>query len=171
MRIYEELFIVKPDAPEEDVDAYIATLRDLITASGGAVEKEEKWGKRKLAYRVSKYNEGSYVLFLFTATPETIHELERRMRVTDMVIKFITVRRDIRMKKIAKRRKHREVRAARKPAPPVAPPAMPGDAGHVVPGAPGAHAAPGAPVAEPAAAPVAVAEPVVPAAPAEGTGK
>ena len=166
MRIYEELFIVKPDAPEEEVDAYIATLRDLITASGGAVEKEEKWGKRKLAYRISRYTEGFYVLLLFTATPETIHELERRMRVTDMVFKFITVRRDERLKKVDKRRKHREARAARKPPPPAPPPAMPsGDSGHGLPGAPGTHAAP--------AMPAAPAEPVAAAAveSAEGTGE
>jgi len=170
MRIYEELFIVKPDAPEEDVDAYITTLRDLITAGGGAVEKEEKWGKRKLAYRISKYSEGFYVLMLFTAAPETIHELERRMRVTDMVFKFITVRRDIRLKKVNKRKKHREARAARRPAPPAAPPAMPsGEAGHPLPGAPGAHAAPAMPAApaEPAAAPVAE---TVPGS-GEGTGE
>jgi len=173
MRIYEELFIVKPDAPEEEVDAYITTLRDLITASGGAVEKEEKWGKRKLAYKISKYSEGFYVLLLFTATPETIHELERRMRVTDMVFKFITVRRDIRLKKVNKRKKHREARAARKPPPPAAPPSMPTGEGHGAPGAPGAHAAPAMPAAP--AAPAAPAEPVAVAAavtePAEGTGE
>jgi len=165
MRIYEELFIVKPDAPEEDVDAYIATLRDLITAGGGAVEKEEKWGKRKLAYRVLKFNEGIYVLLGFTAAPETIHELERRMRITDMVIKFITVRRDIRLKKVAKRQKHREVRAARRPTPPAPPPAMPsGEPGHGAPGAPAAHASP--------AMPAAPAEPVAAAPEAsEGTGE
>jgi len=174
MRIYEELFIVKPDAPEEDVDAYITTLRDLITASGGAVEKEEKWGKRKLAYRISKYTEGFYVLLTFTATPETIHELERRMRVTDMVFKFITVRRDIRLKKVNKRRKHREARAARRPPPPAAPPAMPSEGGHGLPGAPhAAPGAPGAPVAHPM--PAAPLEPAAVAAAvpesAEGTGE
>jgi small subunit ribosomal protein S6 len=132
--------------------------------AGGAVEKEEKWGKRKLAYKVSKYSEGFYILLLFTAAPETIHELERRMRVTDMVFKFITVRRDIRLKKIEKRRKHREVRAAKKPPPPSAPPAMPSEPGHSAPGAPGGHAAPGAPAP---AAP----EEATPVAAAEGTGE
>jgi small subunit ribosomal protein S6 len=149
MRVYEELFIVKPDAVTEEVDAYIGQVKEIITKAGGSIEKEEKWGNRKLAYRVQKFAEGGYVLLQFSATPETIHEIERRMRVTDMVIKFITVRIDEKMKKIEKRRKHREKRAARKPPPPAAPPAMPtmpSEPAAVIPGAP-APAMPAAPVA------------------------
>lgn len=130
MRIYEELFIVKPDAPEEEVDAYIGQVQDLIAKGNGTVDKTDKWGTRKLAYKVQKYSEGIYVLIQFTSTPELVREVERRMRVTDLVIKFITVRIDEKMKKIEKRKKQRDKRAARKPAPaPMAPamvsPAMP----------------------------------------------
>jgi small subunit ribosomal protein S6 len=159
MRIYEELFIVKPDAVAEEVDAYIGQVKDLITGAGGTIEKEEKWGTRKLAYRVQKFAEGIYILLQFAAKPETIHEIERRMRVQDMVIKFITVRIDEKMKKIEKRKKHREKRAAKRPPPPVAPPAMPhmpSEPAAVLPGAP-AHPAPAAPVP---AAPEAPAAPV-----------
>ena len=67
MRIYEELFIIKPDFPEEEADAFVEQMRTLVTNGGGTVDKVEKWGKRKLAYRVGKYREGSYVLFQFTA--------------------------------------------------------------------------------------------------------
>jgi small subunit ribosomal protein S6 len=137
MRVYEELFIVKPDAPEEEVDAYIGQIKDLITSGKGSIEKADKWGVRKLAYRVQKYNEGNYILVQFSAEGELVKEVERRMRVTDMVIKFITVRIDEKVKKIEKRKKQREKRAARKPPPTVAAPAVP--------------AAP-APPAEPAAA-------------------
>ena len=143
MRVYEELFILKPDAPEEEVDAFIGQIKDLITAGKGTVEKAERWGGgvRKLAYRVQKYSEGLYVLVVFTAPAELVREVERRMRVTDMVIKFITVRIDEKMKKIEKRRKRREKRAARKPAPSIAAPAAP-----AVPAEPAAHApAPGMP--------------------------
>jgi small subunit ribosomal protein S6 len=151
MRIYEELFIVRPDAPEEEVDALNEQIRQLITSSGGTVEKVEKWGVRKLAYRVMKFNEGAYVLFVFQAGPSLVRELERRLRVNDLVIKFITVRIDEKLKKIEKRRKAREKRAARKPAPPVAAPAapfVPAEPAAATPGAP----APGAPVpAEPVA--------------------
>ncbi len=59
MRIYEELFIVKPDVPEEEADQFVETLRTQLTAAGATVDKVEKWGKRKLAYRVDKYREGA----------------------------------------------------------------------------------------------------------------
>jgi small subunit ribosomal protein S6 len=142
MRVYEELFIVKPDTPEEEVDAYIGQIKDLITTGKGTVDKADKWGVRKLAYRVQKYNEGLYVLIQFSAPSELVKEVERRMRVTDTVIKFITVRIDEKLKKIAKRKVHRDKRAARRPAMPTPPPAMmvPSEpsAGGPAPGMPGA---------------------------------
>lgn len=142
-RIYEELFIIRPDEPEEQIDQLIEQLTVLIANQGGNVDKSEKWGVRKLAYRVEKRTEGFYVLLQFTAKPETVHELERRLRVTDQVLKFLTVRVDEKMKKVEKRRKDREKRAARRPAPPVAPPSMP-TAEHAGPGEP-AGPRPGAP--------------------------
>jgi len=174
MRVYEELFIVKPDAPEEEVDAYIGQLKELIANGKGTVDKADKWGTRKLAYRVQKYNEGVYVLFQFSSSPELVREIERRMRVTDMVIKFITVRIDEKQKKIDKRKKAREKRAARRPPPmmaqPQAAPAMPAEPA-AVPGLPG-HAAPAAPAAaHPSpAAPAGAAHPApAPPAPAKET--
>ncbi len=163
MRIYEELFIVKPDAPEEEVDAYIGQVKDLITHGNGTIEKADKWGTRKLAYKVQKYNEGIYVLIQFSSSPDLVKEVERRMRVTDLVIKFITVRIDEKIKKIEKRKKQREKRAGRRPAPQAAAPALPMVPAEPAPGIPGApvvHAAPGAPAAAaPAPAPApAVAE-------------
>ena len=141
MRVYEELFIVKPDAPEEEVNTFIDQLKTLITTAKGTVDKVDNWGTRKLAYRVSKYAEGHYILIQFSSAPDAVKEIERRLRVTDMVIKFITVRIDEKQKKIDKRKKAREKRAARRPAPQVAAPAAPA----AVPGAPTEHAAPGAP--------------------------
>ena len=69
MRIYEELFILRPDVPEEEIDQLIEQLTTQISAGGGNVDKSEKWGIRKLAYRVQKKNEGFYVLLQFTAEP------------------------------------------------------------------------------------------------------
>ena len=114
MRIYEELFIVKPEAPEEEVDAFVETLRTQLTNSGATVDKVDKWGKRKLAYRVDKYREGSYVLLQFSANAETVKELERRLRVSDVVIKFLTVRIDETLKRLDKRKKERDKRAAKR---------------------------------------------------------
>src|SRR6202162_6444608 len=125
MRVYEELFIVRPDAPEEEIDQLIEQLTTLIASQGGNVDKSDKWGVRKLAYRVQKRTEGFYVLLQFVSKPETVMEIERRLRVTDQVLKFITVRIDEKMKKIEKRKKAREKRASRKPAPQVAAPAAP----------------------------------------------
>jgi small subunit ribosomal protein S6 len=140
MRVYEELFIVKPDAPEEEVDAFIQQVKELIANGKGTIEKEEKWGVRKLAYRIQKYNEGAYVLIQFSAPADLVKEVERRMRVTDQVIKFITVRIDEKTKKIEKRKKARAKRAARKPPAPVAPAALASEPATVVPGMPGAPA-------------------------------
>ena len=115
MRIYEQLFIIRPDAPEEEGDTFIETMRGVVANSGGTVDKVDKWGKRKLAYRVGKYREGAYVLFQFSAGPEAVKEFERRLRVSDLVIKFLTVRIDETLKRVEKRRKEREKRAHRKP--------------------------------------------------------
>jgi small subunit ribosomal protein S6 len=158
MRVYEELFIVKPDAVEEEVDGFLDQLKTLISTGKGTVDKVDRWGIRKLAYRVSKYAEGQYILMQFSSSPESVKEIERRLRVTDMVIKFITVRIDEKQKKIDKRKKAREKRAARRPAPQAAAPAAP--AAPAIPGEPAAapllpgvpveateHAAPAAPVA------------------------
>ncbi|HYP09030.1 MAG TPA: 30S ribosomal protein S6 [Bryobacteraceae bacterium] len=121
-RIYEEMFILRPDATEEEITPIVDQLRSTVTSAGGTVDKEERWGVRKLAYRVEKRNEGYYVLMQFTAGPQTVKEVERRLRVNDAVLKYLTVRIDEKLKKIEKRRKVREKRAARKPAPVVAPP-------------------------------------------------
>jgi small subunit ribosomal protein S6 len=147
MRIYEELFIVKPDAPEEEVDTFVETLRTQLTNTGATVDKVEKWGKRKLAYRVDKYREGSYVLLQFTANADTVKELERRLRVSDVVIKFLTVRIDETLKRLDKRKKERDKRAAKRasqaPANPA--PAQPSLEKQMTEG-PAAPAMPGKPV-------------------------
>ncbi len=163
MRVYEELFILKPDAPEDEAEAFVGQIQNIITTGKGTVDKTDKWGVRKLAYRVAKYNEGNYVLIQFTSAPELVHEVERRMRVSDLVIKFITVRIDEKQKKIAKRKKARDKRAAKRPPPQVYTPSA--SAAAAIPGAPAPappeHALPGKP---PEAAAVAATE--TPAAPA-----
>ncbi|HWF47832.1 MAG TPA: 30S ribosomal protein S6 [Bryobacteraceae bacterium] len=171
MRIYEELFIVRPDATDEEVDPVIEQLKNVITHTGGTVDKTEKWGTRRLAYRVVKYNEGQYILLQFTAEAGTVKELERRLRVSDLVLKFITVRIDEKLKRIEKRKKAREKRAARKPPPPpammpvFASPVLPGEASAPVPGAP-VQSAPAIPVSPSAVAPAAPAPAAQPATPA-----
>ncbi len=143
MRIYENLFIVKPDAAEEEVDTFIEQMKTVVTNTGGTVDKVEKWGKRKLAYRVQKYREGAYVLVQFSAGPETVKEFERRLRVSDYVIKFLSVRIDETLKRLEKRKKDREKRAHRK-ATAAPPPAQPSVAQQMM-GEAGGAALPGLP--------------------------
>src|ERR1017187_9839170 len=116
MRIYEELFIIKPDAPDEEVDQFVEQLRTQLTTAGATVDKIDKWGKRRLAYRVDKYREGFYVFFQFTSEPDAVKELERRLRVSDVVLKYLTVRIDETLKRLEKRKKDRDKRAAKRAA-------------------------------------------------------
>lgn len=138
MRIYEEFFIVEPDTPEEQIDAYVEQIKGIVTDAGGSVNKVDKWGKRKLAYEIGRFSEGYYVLIQFTAPPDPVKEIEHRMRVTDMVMRWVTVRIDEKLKKLAKKTKQREKRAKRRPAAaqPVAAPAMPAPTPAPMPGAP-----------------------------------
>ena len=102
LRVYEVMFIVRPDAVEEDVDKLIAGFTTSVTNGGGTVKNVEKMGRRKLAYMVRKFNDGNYVLLTVEANGAVVLELERRLRVSEPVIKFITVRIDEEEKRLAK---------------------------------------------------------------------
>lgn len=115
-RAYEVMFIVRPDLTEEDVDKLISTLQAHATNAGATVANAEKMGKRRLAYDVKKFSEGLYVLFTLNAEGKGIYELERRLRVTEPVIKFITVRTDEEQQRLEKVRKLRAARTKRPPA-------------------------------------------------------
>ena len=109
-RVYEVMFIVRPDVAEEDVDKLIAGFSTTVTGGGGTVKTVEKMGRRKLAYMVRKFNDGNYVLLTIEAGGPVVLELERRLRVTEPVIKFITVRIDEEEKRLAKVKAARGVR-------------------------------------------------------------
>lgn len=148
MRIYELIFICKPDLPEEEVDVQIAAVQETIESGGGTVAKVDKWGKKKLAYKVQKFTQGYYVLVEYSMEDNLgiPKEIERRLGVAEPIIKFLTVRIDEELKRAAKLRLKREKRLARKPAP--APrPAAPKPETPVEPGAPTAPV-PAAPAAE-----------------------
>ena len=101
-RTYELMFIVRPDMTDEDLDKLISTLQSVVPTSGGNVVKVEKMGKRRLAYTVRRFHDGIYVLMVVEGGGAVIHELERRLRVTEPVIKFLTVRVDEEQKRLAK---------------------------------------------------------------------
>ncbi len=120
MRIYEIMFILRPDMPEEDVDKFIAQMENIVTSTGGAIQKVDKWGRRRLAYEVRRQREGQYILFTFEGGPATVREFERILKVSEPVIKFLTVRIDEELKRLAKLKEQRDKRAARKPSAPQA---------------------------------------------------
>ena len=110
-RSYEVMFIVRPDMEEADIDKLIAGLEHTITQGGGSLKSTEKLGRRKLAYLVRKFSDGYYVLLVIQAEGGLVAEVERRLRVTEPVIKFITVRMDEEEKRVGK---IKAIRATRK---------------------------------------------------------
>jgi len=116
-RLYEVMFIVRPDVVDEELDKLVAGFEATVTGGGGAIKSSEKWGRRKLAYTVRKFNDGNYVLLTIEANGAVVAELERRLRVTEPVIKFITVRMDEEEKRLAKVRAIRNAHVKRSAAP------------------------------------------------------
>jgi small subunit ribosomal protein S6 len=121
-RTYELMFIVRPDMVDEDLNKLISTLGSVVTSAGGTI-KSEIWGKRRLAYTVRRFNDGIFVLLVIEGTGAMVHEVERRLRVTEQVIKFITVRTDEELKRLDKIKKLREAKkkTSGAPAAPVTP--------------------------------------------------
>jgi len=117
-RTYELMFIVRPDMTEEDQDKLISTLETAVTSSGGQVKDVEKMGKRRLAYTVRKFHDGLYMLLTFEGSGGLVHELERRLRVNEPVIKFLSVRIDEEQKRLDKIKALRDARRKVSAAPP-----------------------------------------------------
>jgi small subunit ribosomal protein S6 len=116
-RIYELMFIVRPDIVDEELDRLISTLESQVSTAGGTLKNAERMGKRRLAYMVRGFHDGMYVLFTIEGSGQVVRELERRLRVLEPVIKFITVRVDEEQKRLAKIKALRDARVKAKPAP------------------------------------------------------
>ena len=101
-RTYELMFIVRPDMPEEEQDRLISNLESQVGNAGGTVKSVERMGKRRLAYVVRRFQDGIYMLMVLEGEGAMVKEVERRLRVTEPVIKFITVRVDEEQKRLAK---------------------------------------------------------------------
>ena len=147
-RTYEIMFIVRPDVEEAELDKLVETFSGYVTTGGGVVKTTEKMGRRRLAYTVKKFNDGFYVLLVVEAPASLISEIERRLRVSEPVIKFITVRMDEEDKRVAKIKAHRDAHVKRSALPTSSPEAAP------------AAEAPAVEAVEPEAEAVAASEPV-----------
>ena len=92
MHIYESIFIITPTLSDDETNAIIKKMQDVVAKQGGEMLKFEDWGKKKLAYEVKKQKRGHYAFLQFKGTPAAISELERTYKMTDAVIKFLSVK-------------------------------------------------------------------------------
>jgi len=115
-RVYEILFIADPNLGEPEVDALADQIQGYAEKEGGRVQKVEKWGKKRLAYTVRKHEEGYYVLLVVEGRGALVKEVERRIRVTDGIVKFITVRVDEELRKAERRKARRAQEEAKRKA-------------------------------------------------------
>jgi small subunit ribosomal protein S6 len=122
-RTYEILFIADPELGETEVDNLITLVQGYVEKEGAHVQRVERWGKKRLAYVIRKQREGSYVLIVADAKGGALKEVDRRMRVTDGILKFIIVRVDEDLRKAEGRRQRRakgDSKKRERPAPPAA---------------------------------------------------
>ena len=114
-RIYEVVFIIDPATGEEDSTRLVENLQKIVTDQGGAITKSESMGRKALAYRIGRNNEGHFMLFEIEGTGSEIAELERRMRVSDQVMRYLTVRVDEDRRRADKFKERRARKAAKRP--------------------------------------------------------
>ena len=93
-RKYELVYVVSPDATDDQVSDLHAQVDAIVQRLGGQLEKTENWGRRRLAYEIGRHKEGTYVLETINGTGELMKEIDRRLRVTDLIIRHLVVRVD-----------------------------------------------------------------------------
>ncbi|MFV9510321.1 30S ribosomal protein S6 [Tepidibacillus sp. LV47] len=92
MRKYEVMYVIRPDLNEEAMKGLVNKFQNVITANGGEIEKVEEMGKRRLAYEIKGYTEGVYVVMNFQSEPQMVAELERNLRISDGIIRYLIVK-------------------------------------------------------------------------------
>lgn len=122
MRRYESVVILDPEMPDDDIKSFTEKYSELIKTSGGEIIKIEDWGFRRLAYLVKKKEKGRYILFDFVGLPALISELERQFKISEEVLKFLSVKLDddvdLEAFKAAEEEKQAAAAAARAPSEP-----------------------------------------------------
>ena len=114
-RVYEVMFIVDVNVPDDEVNTLSENLQRTVTDQGGRITKAENMGRRSLAYRIGRQTEGTYVLLEIEGTGREIAELERRMRVNDQVVRYMSVRVDEDRRRAEKLRARRARKASKRP--------------------------------------------------------
>ena len=113
-RTYELLYIVAPTTGEAEVETLTKQIKGFVEEAGGEIEKVEPWGKKRLAYTIGNHRDGNYVLMTYKGGSSTVHQVERRMKVTDDVMKFMTVRIDEALRKAEGRKLLRAAKESRR---------------------------------------------------------
>jgi small subunit ribosomal protein S6 len=126
MRLYDIVVLVTPDLNDEEATKLVADYRKLLSDGGGQIARDESWGKRRLAFSIQRKKEAYYHHFQVSATPALVAEAERRLRLSDQVLRHLAVRADDELKRAAKASARQKAKAARRPPrPPAAPPPEP----------------------------------------------
>ena len=92
MRRYELMLVLRPDAPDDRVQAVLEKVARHVVTSGGSVVKQAPWGRRRLAYQIDRYREGSYHIIHFEAPGDSIIEMERTLLITEDVLRHLVTR-------------------------------------------------------------------------------
>lgn len=121
MRLYDIVVLLTPELSEDEAAKLTAEHRKLLTDGGAEVVKEESWGRRKLAFPIARKREAYYHHFQVSALPATVAEVERRLRLSDQVLRHLAVRADEELKRSAKMAERLKKKAARRPPRPPMP--------------------------------------------------
>lgn len=113
-RQYELIYVIAPDVDDAGVAELHARVEEIVTAGGGTIDKTDNWGRRRLAYEIDRHKEGTYVLELFTGSGAIVAELDRRLKVTDNVLRYLVVRVDEDLRKAERERQRRQSRRQRR---------------------------------------------------------
>jgi small subunit ribosomal protein S6 len=93
-RQYELIYVLRPDAPEDEVTGLHKQVAEIVERMGGTIEKTDQWGRRKLAYEIGHHKEGFYVLEVISGSGELMKEIDRRLKVTEGLLRHLVVRVD-----------------------------------------------------------------------------
>ncbi|HEV8232230.1 MAG TPA: 30S ribosomal protein S6 [Thermoanaerobaculia bacterium] len=123
MRLYDIVALVTPDLTDEDAQKVAAEYRKILSDGGAEIVKDETWGRRRLAFPILRKKEAYYHYFQVSAEPALVAETERRMKLSDQVLRHLAVRADVELKRAAKSAARQREKAARRPPRPPAIPA------------------------------------------------
>jgi small subunit ribosomal protein S6 len=115
MRLYDIVALVTPDLSDEDAQKVASEYRKILSDGGAEIVKDEPWGRRRLAFPILRKREAHYHYFQVSAEPAIIAETERRMKLSDQVLRHLAVRADLELKRAAKSAVRQREKAARRP--------------------------------------------------------